>query len=70
MIIALLLVMFVAIILGMGLPTPVAMAAYAVCSISGGKFLETAYNAVKLGIVAFIVPFIKPHKTPDSCLEM
>jgi TRAP transporter 4TM/12TM fusion protein len=37
---------------------PVAIAAYVACGISGGRPMETAFIAVRLGLVKYVVPFL------------
>lgn len=41
---------------------PVCLACYAAASIAGAKVFETALNAMKLGVVAYMVPFIFVYK--------
>jgi TRAP transporter 4TM/12TM fusion protein len=47
---------------------PVAIAAYAAASISGGDPLKTGINAMRLGITTFIIPFIFVYE-PAMILE-
>jgi TRAP transporter 4TM/12TM fusion protein len=44
------------------LTPPVCLACYAAASIAGNKMLDTAYSAMKLAIVAYLVPFIFVYK--------
>lgn len=44
------------------LTPPVCLACYAAASIAGTKILETAFQAMRLGIVAYLVPFIFAYK--------
>ena len=44
------------------LTPPVCLACYAAASIAGTKMLETAFQAMKLAIVAYLVPFIFAYK--------
>ncbi len=44
------------------LTPPVCLACYAAASLAGTKMLETAFQAMRLGIVAYIVPFIFAYK--------
>jgi TRAP transporter 4TM/12TM fusion protein len=41
---------------------PVALAAYAAASISGGAFMPTCWQAIRLAIAGYIVPFILLYK--------
>jgi len=51
-----------------GITPPVAMAAYAAASIAGANMFKTAFVACKLGIVAFVVPYVF-IKVPAMVME-
>lgn len=44
------------------LTPPVCLAAYAAASIAGASMIKTAFQAMKLGVAAYIVPFIFAYK--------
>ena len=46
-----------------GITPPVALAAYTAAGISGGKPIATGFQAVKLAIVAFVIPYMFVYNT-------
>jgi TRAP transporter 4TM/12TM fusion protein len=56
------------------LTPPICLAVYAAASLAGAEMMKTAYQAIKLGIAAYIVPFLFAYHPSlllqGSCLEV